>query len=68
MTPEQRQIIKQEAEDERNAPKIDAAYERSLTSTMPAPKKAPVKIEKKAKGGTVRGWGAARGAKKAKIC
>jgi hypothetical protein len=54
MTPEQIAIAKQEAADERNAPKIEKAYMGSLTSTEPKP--APKKpVEKKAKGGSISG-------------
>lgn len=48
----------QEIEDIRNQPKIDAAYDKSLTSpemvNPPPPKKATKEPVKKAKGGYVK--------------
>jgi hypothetical protein len=54
LTPAEQQMI-QEEKDRQMAPKLDRAYNQSLTTTVPAP--APVAVDKKAKGGVTRADG-----------
>ena len=54
MTLAEQQMV-QEEKDRQMAPKLDRAYNQSLTTTVPAP--APVAVEKKAKGGVTRADG-----------
>ena len=62
----------QEIDDIRNKDKQDKAYDDAMTVTEPnpAPKPKPkpkVAPKKLAKGGSVRGWGAASGGRSAKM-
>ena len=54
MTPEEKQMV-QEAKDKKMAPKLEKAYNQSLTNTAPAPAPAPPATPPKgmAKGGSV---------------
>jgi hypothetical protein len=52
LTPAEQQMI-QEEKDRQMAPKLEGAYNKALTTTVPAP--APV--DKKAKGGVTRADG-----------
>lgn len=54
MTPAEQQMV-QEEKDKQMAPKLEKAYNQSLTTTVPAP--APATVEKKAKGGVTRADG-----------
>jgi hypothetical protein len=54
LTPAEQQMI-QEEKDKQMAPKLEDAYNKSLTSTVPPP--APVSTDKKAKGGVTRADG-----------
>jgi len=55
----------QEIQDLRDQPKLEDAYNKALRATPPASAaSAPVK---KAKGGSVKGWGKAHGARAAKV-
>jgi hypothetical protein len=54
LTAAEQQMI-QEEKDKQMAPKLDKAYNQSLTTTVPAP--APAATEKKAKGGVTRADG-----------
>jgi len=53
MTPEEKQMM-QEAKDKKMAPKLEKAYNQSLTNTAPAPAPAPATTPPKgmANGGT----------------
>jgi hypothetical protein len=53
LTASEQQMI-QEEKDKQMAPKLESAYNKSLTSTAPPPAPAP---EKKAKGGVTRADG-----------
>jgi hypothetical protein len=72
MTPEEKQMM-QEAKDKKMAPKLEKAYNQSLTNTAPAPAPAPPATPPKgmAKGGSVssRADGIAqRGKTRGKMC
>jgi hypothetical protein len=54
LTPAEQQMV-QEEKDKQMAPKLEGAYNKALTTTVPAP--APVAPEKKAKGGVTRADG-----------
>lgn len=59
MTPEQMAAMLQEAKDQKTAQATESAYNKSLTTTEPAPKKAERRgdekpVKKYAKGGYVR--------------
>jgi hypothetical protein len=54
LTPAEQQMI-QEEKDKQMAPKLEDAYNKSLTTTVPAP--APASTDKKAKGGVTRADG-----------
>jgi hypothetical protein len=54
LTPAEQQMI-QEEKDRQMAPKLESAYNKALTTTVPAP--APVASERKAKGGVTRADG-----------
>jgi hypothetical protein len=54
LTASEQQMI-QEEKDKQMAPKLERAYNKALTTTVPAP--APVAAEKKAKGGVTRADG-----------
>lgn len=56
MTLAEQQMV-QEEKDKQMAPKLDKAYNQSLTSTAPAPMPAPAASDKKAKGGVTRADG-----------
>ena len=50
MTPAEKEML-QEAKDRKMAPKMEDAYNKALTSTVPAPAPAPAPVIKKAGGG-----------------
>jgi hypothetical protein len=56
LTKEEAQML-QEAKDKKMAPKLEKAYNQSLTNTAPAPMPAPAASDKKAKGGVTRADG-----------
>jgi len=56
MTAQEKEML-QEAKDKKMAPKLEKAYNQSLTSTAPAPTPAPAASDKKAKGGVTRADG-----------
>ena len=51
MTPEEKQML-QEAKDKKMAPKLEKAYNQSLTNTAPAPAPVATPPKRMAKGGT----------------
>jgi hypothetical protein len=59
MTAQEKEML-QEAKDKKMAPKLEKAYNQSLTSTAPAPMPAPAASDKKAKGGVTRADGCAK--------
>jgi hypothetical protein len=67
MTPEEKQMM-QEAKDKKAAPKLEDAYNKSLTNTAPAP--ATPGSKKMANGGYVRAADgiASRGKTRGKMC
>jgi hypothetical protein len=71
MTAQEKEML-QEAKDKKMAPKLEKAYNQSLTSTAPAPAPmpAPAASDKKAKGGYVRAADgvAQRGKTRGKMC
>ena len=58
MTAQEKEML-QEAKDRKMAPKLEKAYNQSLTNTAPAPAPmpAPAASDKKAKGGVTRADG-----------
>ena len=54
LTPAEQQMV-QEEKDKQMAPKLESAYNKSLTSTAPMP--TPAASDKKAKGGVTRADG-----------
>ena len=56
LTPEEKQML-QEIKDKKMAPKLEKAYNESLTTTVPAPMPAASAPKRMAKGGVTRADG-----------